>query len=539
MAGIISTAQQQTATGNASRGYLDATNDTSVVPANMYGDYQNFWKSTPVGGTANFGGGTLTRLDNPGVGGAQSDGGQIGMYTDASGKQYPMGSWSNLADVANANPGIAAQWKSQYGYNPNGAIGSNTGDPTSGGGIIASAAGAPTSNTSTDATQDVTKPLLVGSGATSASQNTAPAAPAATQTATPQTTASSTTAPNAAPTSPTSQMSQDWLNGFKPGTQSQSWGGGTLSAVDANGNRVFTPADGKQTTVNANTNMADLARNNQGVAAQWQSQYGYKPDATASTYTASQLNDPTKWGITADQTVQGQLSHMMDPNNPMYQQWMTQGKQAAAASGILNGSMAQTAMQDSLMRNATPIATADANTFAKAAGYNADEQNVFSVANQNAGNTASQFNSGQANQMAQANLSAETQKYVSTLSSTTQSQIAKMNNDSQQLVSREHDANATLIANNGNAQTAYNSYVAAVAQIDQNDKMDGPAKGAAIQHQTDIYNAAMGSLKTTSPNTPVGTGLQPTTPAAAQVGNVDVGNLLNFNVDDGGGRGGS
>src|SRR5476649_3067568 len=62
----------------------------------------------------------------------------------------------------------------------------------------------------------------------------------------------------------------------------------------------------------------------------------------------------------ATDTVQGQLTSLIDPNNPYFQQWSTAGKQMAAANGFTNGSLQQTGILNSVMQNATPIATADA-----------------------------------------------------------------------------------------------------------------------------------------------------------------------------------
>jgi len=237
-----------------------------------------------------------------------------------------------------------------------------------------------------------------------------------------------------------------------------------------------------------------------------------KPAATGP----SLLGAPTKWDITADQTVQGQMKNLIDPNNPYYQQWATAGAQDAAARGFTgNSSIRDTGIMDSVMRGATPIATSDASTYAKAAGYNADMPNQFAMKNQDA-----------QNQMAIAHLSADTQKAVAGMSAQTQHDVAAMNNASQAAISQAHDANSALISSNDSAKSAYNNYVAAVAQIDQNDKMDGPAKRAAIITQTQIFNNAIAGLKAANPGTAdVSSPLDIAHPA---VPNVDVSDLLVF-----------
>lgn len=233
---------------------------------------------------------------------------------------------------------------------------------------------------------------------------------------------------------------------------------------------------------------------------------------------AAQVGTPTQWGVTPNQTVQGQLTSLIDPNNPYYQQWATAGAQDAAARGFTgNSSIRSTGIMNSVMANALPIATSDAGTYAKAAGYNADEQNQFAIKNQDA-----------TNQMLTANLSANTQKYLSDQSAATQKAVQQMSTAGQMAISQAHDANSTLIQNNQAASSAYTNYVAAIAQIDQNTAMDSAAKQAAITTQTQIFNNAIAGLTAATPGTPNVTSPLDITNAAQQVGGVDVSNVLNF-----------
>lgn len=245
-----------------------------------------------------------------------------------------------------------------------------------------------------------------------------------------------------------------------------------------------------------------------------------------ATYTPSLLGTPTKWDVDPNQTTQGRMAALIDPNSPYYQAWKTAGAQDAAARGFTNNSsIRDSAIMDSIIRNATPIAQSDAATFAKAAGYNADTSNNFAIKNQEAQNQAGNFNASQGNQMAQAKLSADTskynadksantslataqisadtQKYVSNLSSDTQKQIASLNNASQAAISKAHDDNALLLASNSDAQTAYRDYVNSVSIIQNNDKMSGQAKTDAMNVAQELYNKRINAIKTQSPNTVV------------------------------------
>lgn len=275
----------------------------------------------------------------------------------------------------------------------------------------------------------------------------------------------------------------------------------------------------------------DLAGVEQGImdSDEYKRLHATPAPTAAPMATAAQLGTPTQWQITPDQTVAGQMQKLIDPNNPYYQQWATAGAQDAAARGFTgNSSIRDTAILDSVMRGATPIATADAGTYAKAAGYNADQSNQFAVHNVDA-----------QNQFGLANLSASTQRYVADQSAATQRAVQQMSNQSQAAISAAHDANSLLIQNNQAAANAYSAYVQAVASIDQQPGMDMQAKQTAITTQTQIFNNAIAGLRGANPGTPDvsspldianagNTSAMTGNPAAAKVGGVDVSGLLSF-----------
>lgn len=239
-------------------------------------------------------------------------------------------------------------------------------------------------------------------------------------------------------------------------------------------------------------------------------------------------NTPSQWHISPDQTVQGQMAKLIDPNNPYYQQWATAGAQDAAARGFTgNSSIRSTGIMDSVMRNATPIAGADAATYAKAAGYNADMPNQFALKN-----------ADMANQLALARISADTAKFTAGLSADTQKSVAQLSATSQQTISQAHDANSALLASNDSAKSAYSSYVAALAQIDQNAGMDAAAKQAAIVTQTQVFNNAIAGLRSANSGTanigsPLDINAAPASTnsaaaAAAAIAGIDVSHIMQF-----------
>lgn len=105
-----------------------------------------------------------------------------------------------------------------------------------------------------------------------------------------------------------------------------------------------------------------------------------EPVNSATTYT------PERVSMTPEMTVEDRMGRLIDPNNPLNQQITANTKQAFAGRGLVNSSMAGSAAQDAIIRNAQGIATTDAGTASNIA-----------LANQSAGNQAGQFNANAAN----------------------------------------------------------------------------------------------------------------------------------------------
>lgn len=246
----------------------------------------------------------------------------------------------------------------------------------------------------------------------------------------------------------------------------------------------------------------------------------------AATYTPAQIAAPQQWSVTPNQTVAGNLTSLINPNNPYYQQWATNGAQDAAARGFTgNSTLRDTGILSAVMNSATPIAENDAATYAKAAGYNTDQTNQVNAANVASQNTAAAANAAAQNALNSANISANTQKYVSDQSAATQKAVAEMSAKSQAEISAAHDANSVLLANNSAAQQAYSAYVNAVANIDIQPSMDEAAKIDAITTQTQLFNSQIDALKTATPGL-AGAG-SPLDIAIKQAGGVDVTGILN------------
>lgn len=422
-------------------------NGPSIVPSKMHDDWNSFFNTTPAGSSVPFAGGTLTHQDIPNV---EKGGGAT--YTDSNGNMTNLTNNQSMSDLAKYHPEIASAWKTQYGFNPEQT-------PS---GVVPSTVPASSPNVTT--TQPTT--------------NTATS---------PSITPATTTSPGIITSNQSPNMSADynayWAN--NPVGSKINVAGGTMTRTDA-GTATFTSADGKSETLTPTSNYSDLAKGNASLAAAWKNNYGFNADgnnlpstSAASSTNASQLGNPNQWNVNSDQTTSGQLQKLIDPNSAMAQSWMHAGANDAAARGFTgNSTIRDTAMMDSLIRNATPIAQSDAAINAKAAGYNADMPNQFAMTNVGANN-----------QLNLTNVNANNQKLISS-----------MNNESQQIISRAHDANAVLIQNDTGAQQAYNSFIGSVAQINQNDKMDATAKARSVEAQRILFNEAIAARTKANPN---------------------------------------
>lgn len=240
---------------------------------------------------------------------------------------------------------------------------------------------------------------------------------------------------------------------------------------------------------------------------------------TAASYNPTTLPDPSKWSMTPDQTVQGQLANIMDPNSPIIQQARTQGLQLANDRGLLNSSMAEGEAMNSAYAAAMPIAQADAATAARAAGYNADELNQFAARNADAANQSGAFNANAANQMGQAQLSAQTQATIAQLQAQTQTNLAYLDHQTQTNLANLDTATRTnlatieanyhvLMQSNASASDLFKQVTNNITAISMSKDMDGAAKQAAVDNQLQLLKSGM--------------------TVNGAVSNLNLGDLLNF-----------
>jgi hypothetical protein len=300
----------------------------------------------------------------------------------------------------------------------------------------------------------------------------------------------------------------------------------------------------------------------QGIAAP--DTTGYNAATAAATgYDASTANafgfdaskaSATNWNVDpSKQSVQGQLTGIIDSNSPLMQQAKTGALQQMNQRGLVNSSMAVGAGQDAVIRQALPIAQSDASLFANNAKYNADVANTMSqfntgqentarqfgasasnqasLSNQASENTAAQFTAGAANQASLANASAKNQaaqftagaanegskQYANALNAT----VNKMLDQGMQISLANADAATKIELQNIDAQTrkdlaateaAYKNQMQAsassneifqqvsknISDIMANGDLETAAKQAAVDAQKGYLQSALAILSATS-----------------------------------------
>lgn len=292
----------------------------------------------------------------------------------------------------------------------------------------------------------------------------------------------------------------------------------------------------------------------------WYNSYITSAPDPMKTYEAEMASAAT-WTVAPDQTVQNQIEGIIKKDSPLMQMARTQSLQDQAARGLGNSSLAIGAGQRAVYGAATPIASQDASTYANAARTNAELATQVNLANAGFKNDAYKFNAGafntsslqqrdliaqhqrqqesidadwkkqqsfqeydaalktllqrndlSAQERLQANaLAAEWQKqqsfqaYDSALKMALQSadqagRVQLQNLDSStrlQLADIEQKYKVGMQTSASMAST-YQSMIDSITQIMANTDLDAPAKQAAIDNMTVLYDAALKSQEAIS-----------------------------------------
>lgn len=163
------------------------------------------------------------------------------------------------------------------------------------------------------------------------------------------------------------------------------------------------------------------------------------------TYNAAQLGDATKWNVTSEQTMQGQLGNILKDDSMLMQMARARAMEDMNARGLANSSLAIGAGQRAMAEVAMPIAQNDAGVHAQAAGYNADIENIFKQQNVGWQNQALAFGAEQSNLANRTNAQNrtntniareqnETTRWTAQLDSDTRKGIAQLDSDTRRYI---------------------------------------------------------------------------------------------------------
>ena len=216
--------------------------------------------------------------------------------------------------------------------------------------------------------------------------------------------------------------------------------------------------------------------------------------------------------VTPNMTVRGQLETLLDPNSTLMSQARTQGIQDAARQGLLNSSLAATAGENALIRQALNIATPDAETFNRTGLANTQAANQIGLANAQNQLQASQINAANTLQrgIANAELGAKVgmfnadlayrgldadanrrfQNYQLNTTLATDLFGRQMDNDNRLKLQEIEQRYQKDIQGSLNASNMYNSLVSEMGRINAMDA-PGDAKQSMLNNLMDVFDSQM------------------------------------------------
>lgn len=92
---------------------------------------------------------------------------------------------------------------------------------------------------------------------------------------------------------------------------------------------------------------------------------------------------PTTSEVKPEETVQGQLSQILDPNSPLMRRAKAGAMSTMASRGLLNSSLTDTAVVSAMVDRGLPVAQADAQTYFNQKLKNQEYQNQAALTNAN------------------------------------------------------------------------------------------------------------------------------------------------------------
>lgn len=202
---------------------------------------------------------------------------------------------------------------------------------------------------------------------------------------------------------------------------------------------------------------------------------------TATSSSSSGLQDPSRWNIDFDSTVQGRLQNLMAKDSPLMEQARSRAMQKANASGLLNSSMAATAGESAMLDAGLDIAKADATMFGRAGEFNATQGTAFARDANNFGRELQMGAVKQGYAMEQARFAREMEDKK--LAADIDYRNAQLGMDRDKIdAGKEENRLQRRAAANKHISDTIATTNANIAQIESNKDMSKDAKSAAIRN---------------------------------------------------------
>lgn len=233
----------------------------------------------------------------------------------------------------------------------------------------------------------------------------------------------------------------------------------------------------------------------------------YQPAAAAATPAQTSTYTPNAYTVAPKATVASQIKDIIDSGSPLMEQAETNAKNQMNSRGLINSSMAVGAGQNAVIAAATPIATADASTYAQAGRDTTSAQNTALASEAAAKNTAglqdatqqtatSQFNTGQTNAALSTASGASNTAAQQAQQNTANLDNIKANRAVDLQISQLTTSNQRILQTSQGAQALYSQMLQNLSNIITNPNMSEAQKTTALNDGVQQLNDGLAVMST-------------------------------------------
>lgn len=234
---------------------------------------------------------------------------------------------------------------------------------------------------------------------------------------------------------------------------------------------------------------------------------GYTPASATATPAGTSTYDPKAFDVGPKATVASQIKDIISSGSPLMEQAETNAKNMMNSRGLINSSQAVGAGQQAVIAAATPIATADAATYAQAGRDTTTAQNTALASDAASKNAAalqdatqktstSQFNAGQTNAANSSAAAASNAVSLQQQQNTANLNNIKANREADIAITNLTNTNRTLLQTSSGAQQLYSQMLANLSAIVTNPNMSEAQKATALNDGVQQLNDALSVMST-------------------------------------------